>query len=390
MKLFWLGVVVILGLLLGAGLAYVFFGWRPTASLLPTNLESETAEVEKPLSQWAVRNLRLQAITPAQLQLGAELEKSSNWVAYQFIFLTDGKTMSGRVTIPQSVLDQNLTADVPVIVMLRGFVPTNNYVNGAGTNPAARALASQGFVTVVPDYLGYAESDDEYEDAWEGRFRKPLQVAELIRGIQTNGLPISATQKLAVDNDKIGLWAHSNGGQIALTALEILGESIPTTLWAPVTAPFPYSILFFGDEEDDEGLAQRKWISMFDRDYQASDFSFTQHLDLLTGLPLQIHQGLQDEAIHFTWSDEFVNKIKAENKRRDDMIANLSQTPSPAVQATVSANHSTTLLPSPTSITVPPNPIGITYYQYPESNHNMQPNWDTVIQRDIDFFQQHL
>jgi len=244
MKWLWLGVVVILGLMLGGLLAYVFFGWRPPASLLPTNLESETAEVETPLKQWAIRNLRQQTVTPAQLQLGAELERSVDWVAYQFTFLTDGKTMSGRITIPQSVLDQNQTASVPVIVMLRGFVPSSNYVNGAGTNPAARVLASQGFVTVAPDFLGYGESDAEYEDPWEGRFRKPIQVAELIRGIQANGLPLSATQKLAVDNDKIGLWAHSNGGQIALTALEILGEPIPTTLWSPVTAPFPYSIYF--------------------------------------------------------------------------------------------------------------------------------------------------
>jgi len=369
--------------------------------LLPTNLESETAEVEKPLNQWAIRNLRLQAITPAQLQLGAELERSPDWVAYQFTFLTDGKTMSGRITIPQSMLNQNLTDDVPVIVMLRGFVPVSNYVNGAGTNPAARALASQGFVTVAPDFLGYAESDDEYEDTWEGRFRKPLQVAELIQGIQANGLPLSATQKLAVSSDNIGLWAHSNGGQIALTALEILGEPIPTTLWNPVTAPFPYSILFFGDEEDDEGLAQRKWISMFDRDYQASDFSFTQHLDLLAGLPLQIHQGLQDEAIHFAWNDEFVEKLEVENQRRQEAIIELSQTPTPSLPATISGDLSQEPSAQPTTTDVNGNnnstipnlsldPIDVTYFRYPGTDHNMKPSWETVVNRDVEFFRNHL
>jgi len=401
MKWLWLGVVVILGLMLGGLLAYVFFGWRPPASLLPTNLESETAEVETPLKQWAIRNLRQQTVTPAQLQLGAELERSVDWVAYQFTFLTDGKTMSGRITIPQSVLDQNQTASVPVIVMLRGFVPSSNYVNGAGTNPAARVLASQGFVTVAPDFLGYGESDAEYEDPWEGRFRKPIQVAELIRGIQANGLPLSATQKLAVDNDKIGLWAHSNGGQIALTALEILGEPIPTTLWSPVTAPFPYSILFFGDEEDDEGLAQRKWINLFDRDYQASDFSFTRHLDLLAGLPLQIHQGLQDEAIHYAWNDEFVEKLEAENQRRQEAIIELSQTPTPSLPATSSGDLSTKPSAKPTAINVDSNsnssipnlsldPIDVTYFRYPGTDHNMRPSWETVVNRDMEFFRKYL
>ncbi len=401
MKWTWLGFVILLGFLFGSLLAYIFFGWRPQANLLPISLESKPAEVEQPLNQLAIQYLRQQSVTPAPLQLGQELERSPDWVAHQFTFQTDGRVMSGRITVPESVYTQNLTSGVPVIVMLRGYVPASNYINGAGTNPAARYFASQGFVTVAPDFLGYAQSDTEYADNWEGRFRKPLQIAELIKGIKQSGLPISPDQNLTVTDQQLGLWAHSNGGQIALTALEILGEPIPTTLWNPVTAPFPYSILFFGDEEEDEGLAQRRWINLFDRDYQASDFSFTQHLDLLASLPIQIHQGLQDEAIHFAWNDEFVEKLEVENQRRQEAVVKLSQTPTPSLPATISGDLSTDPSTQPTAVdfdetnlspisNLSLDPIDVTYFRYPGTDHNMRPSWETVVNRDWEFFRKYL
>ena len=155
---------------------------------------------------------------------------------------------------------------------------------------------------------------------------------------------------ILLDTKRLGIWAHSNGGQIALTTLEILNQPIPTSLWAPVTAPFPYSLLFFSDENEDEGKATRKWIAQFEQDYDVYEFSLTQHLDLLQG-ELQLHHGTLDEAALKSWSDEFVAKVKTENKSRQ-------------------ANQQ----------------IKINYFSYPGADHNLQPGWNTAIQRDIEFF----
>jgi len=266
------------------------------------------------------------------------------------------------------------TGALPVIIMVRGYIPPDVYTPGSGTKSGGEYFATHGYVTLAPDFLGFGGSDSESSDEWEARFQKPIQVADLVMTVekQTNlDLPSGS---VSLDNSHVGMWAHSNGGQIALTTLEILSQPIPTTLWAPVTAPFPYSVLYFSDEEADEGKKSREWINEFDQKYDALEFSLSQHLNLLQG-PLQLHQGVADEAIHYIWSDEFVDKIKAENLRRkklkSDEVAGITATPSAKVNASL-------------------DPIEITYFKYPSSNHNMQPDWSTVIQRDLEFFDKNL
>ena len=69
------------------------------------------------------------------------------------------------------------------------------------------------------------------------------------------------------DEENIFFWGHSNGGQVALTILEITGKDYPTTLWAPVTKPFPYSILYYTDESEDKGKYIRRELSRFENLY---------------------------------------------------------------------------------------------------------------------------
>ena len=132
-----------------------------------------------------------------------------------------------------------------------------------------------------------------------------------------------------------------------------MGQPIPTTLWAPVTAPFPYSVLYFSDEEEDEGKASRANVALFEKNYNSADFSLTQHLDLLKG-PLQIHQGLADEAVPYLWNREFRDKIVKENKSRSE------------------------------------NKIQLNYFEYPGTDHNLKPSWDSAMTRDLEFFAKNI
>ena len=92
-------------------------------------------------------------------------------------------------------------------------------------------------------------------------------------------------------------------------------------------------------------------------------------LDKLQG-SIQIHQGSADDAVPVAWNDEFVEKLKAENKLRKDALEE-SKTSTQSAEP-----HS--ILP----------PIEINYFKYPGANHNLQPDWNTAIQRDLIFFQQ--
>ena len=85
------------------------------------------------------------------------------------------------------------------------------------------------------------------QDVFEERFQTYTTAMNLLAGIEK-------WERAG----KIGIWGHSNGGQIALTVLEISQKEYPTVLWAPVSKPFPYSILYYTDEAEDRGKALRK------------------------------------------------------------------------------------------------------------------------------------
>lgn len=348
-----------------------YFGDRSISLITP--FVSSGNSFSYPLLQYSIENLESYPFSPSEVVLEELIAKEDSYDTYLFSYITLGKKMTGQINIPDR-LTASPTQKRPAIVLIRGYVPKEIYKTGIGTKNAANALANQGYITVAPDFFGYGDSDPEGDDTWKTRFEKPIVIIELIRSLETYGITqdIDQTGKLRITD--IGIWAHSNGGQIALTTLEALKKPIPTTLWAPVTAPFPYSVLYFGDELEDEGKSQRKWISMFEDEYDVFDFSLTKHLDKLTG-PIQIHHGDADDAALIYWSSEFSDKIDIENKRREESISITTESTDEA-QLLVESEE----LP----------PIDLTYFKYPETNHNMIPSWDKVMQRDIQFFGEYL
>ncbi len=325
---------------------------------------------ELPLLQYSIPNLARRTFQASPIKLEQIISEQPDYTTYLFSFTTYQQTMTGALNVPKHLTTQ-APVNPPIIIMLRGYVPVETYQSGVGTKNAAAVLAKNGYITLAPDFFGFGASAPEPSDSWEARFIKPINVIELIKSVEEYGVPLSMTAEAkAITSSRLGIWAHSNGGQIALTTLEILNRPIPATLWAPVTTPFPYSVMFFSDEVEDEGKEMRKYVSVFERDYDAFDFSLTKHLNLLTG-PIQIQQGLADEAIPAVWSDEFVDKLKTENRRRQTELKTVDEaTPAATLQQL--------------------QPIAISYSTYPGADHNLKGSWDNAVQQDLKFFQQYL
>lgn len=327
-------IVIFLGLL--ATSVILWQVWKAQRKTQPAAPPAKTF----PLLQYSIPNLRRRTYSASQLHIEKELDDFPQYTSYLFDFQTLGKKMTGQLNIPKASLGQPF----PVILFIRGYVPVESYKTGVGTKSAAAVFAEHGYVTLAPDFFGFGESDPESTDTWEARFQKPMNVAELIKTLEAQPTIASDSGNIQLDSQHLGIWAHSNGGQIALTTLEILDRPIPTTLWAPVTAPFPYSTLYFSDEDEDEGKAARSFVASFEKDYDATQFSLTNFLSDIHG-PLQIQQGDTDEAIHYVWSQEFVDKLKKVNPD-----------------------------------------LPVTLFTYPGTNHNMQPSWNVAITHDLDFF----
>jgi len=348
-----------------------YFHLKNTSVLEKTNLVKQNQSKKSlPLLQYSFQNLSQKEFVAQQ---GLKVEKilkedeQTNLYVLLFKYESQGKKISGTINLK---INENLQkSTLKPIIMLRGYVPIEKYLSGSGTKNAAAVFADNNYITLAPDFLGFGESDSEPTDTWEARFIKTANIIDLIKTIQSfpeidlsslKNLPIN---KIVLNPKKIGIWGHSNGGQIAVSVLEVMNKNFPTTLWAPVLAPFPYSILYFSDEYEDEGKETRKYLSLFEEDYDVFDFSITKHLDRLHG-PIQIQHGTNDDSALVSWTEEFLVKIDLENERRATISSQSSENKKEVIE--------------------------IDFYKYPGANHNLQPNWNEAIQKDLNFFKKHL
>lgn len=289
---------------------------------------------EYPLNRYRIADLRTRSPQGVDLKLGDIEATGSGYMVYRFHFLTEGTFASGLAHVPDQC---SKDSKCPVIVQLRGFIDKERYYPGAGTAPSARKFAEAGFVSLAPDYLGFGSSASPSADVFEERFQKYTTTLDLLSLIKE--FPF-------IDDTKVGLWGHSNGGQVTLTVLEATGKNFPTVLWAPVSAPFPYSILYFSDEDMDFGQSMRKELARFESDYDANQFTVVPFLNLIQA-PIQLHQGGLDDQVPPKWSRSLVKRMKEMDKE-------------------------------------------IEYFEYPQADHNLRPDWNTAVSRTIQFFKDHL
>lgn len=317
---------------------FILIGWfANTAYRLPRGSNPIALARPTPLLKYTIENLSRANIKPAEIQIGKILKDNPKFTSYEFSmkFSPDLsgnlKTTSGDINIPKG------DGTFPVIVMFRGYVDPTQYFIGEGTQPAASVFASNGFITVAPDFLGYGDSDKEAENVFESRFQTFTTAIETLKSV-------SSIKNW--DGKNIFIWGHSNGGQITLTTLEIAGTIYPTVLWAPVSKPFPYSILYYTDDASDSGKFLRKQLADFENDYDTDLYSLTNYLGDIKA-PIQLNQGTADDSVPVAWSDLLAKNLKSAG-------------------------------------------IDVTYIKYPGANHNLTPGWNQAVENALSFYQKHL
>jgi len=269
-----------------------------------------------------------------KIEIKEVLEEKESFTSFSFEFFfnpnLDGKTIkktSGMINIPKS------EGKFPIVLMIRGYVDPKNYKTGIGSKNLSYFLAEKGFITISPDFLGYAQSDKEAENIFEARFQTYTTVISLIESL-------NKIEKW--DNDNLFIWGHSNGGQIALFILEATQKEIPTVLWAPVSVPFPYSILYYTIDSEDKGKFIRKELAKFEENYEVDKFSISNYFDRINA-KIEIHQGGNDDAVPAKWSE---NLYKTLLKLKKD----------------------------------------VKYQFYPKSDHNLKPDWNEAAAKTFEFY----
>lgn len=318
---------------------FSLIGWFANVAYhLPKSSKNPISQVKpRPLEKYSIENLQKADFKPGKIEMGEVIKEEKDYTSYKFSFSfspdlsSNLKKTSGLINIPKG------TGPFPLIVMFRGYVDPENYFIGEGTQHAAEVFAQNGFITVAPDFLGYGESDSEAANVFESRFQTYVTAITILKSVNSLSL---------WDGTNEFVWGHSNGGQIALTALEVTQVRLPTVLWAPVSKPFPYSILYYTDESSDRGKFLRRELAKFEEDYDVESYSLVNYLGNIIS-PLEIHQGTNDDAVPVPWSNELVKKL-------EDLKAD------------------------------------VTYIKHAGADHNMNPAWQTAVTQSLNFFQANL
>ena len=311
---------IFLGVVFGVGLfAFMYWYFVVRVSGPESFVENTLKQVQvKPLEKYSFENLRKTKFSPGEIEIGTKVEEESAlYDSYIFYFSVQNledpdKPLrgSGLMNVPVS---EEGAGEYPVIVQFRGFVPQESFVPGEGSARSGQYFAENGFITLAPDYLGFGESDMPSSDSLEERFQTYTMALSLLASIPNLNKALESdlgqdSIQARWDKENIGVWGHSNGGHIALSALALSGLKYPTVLWNPVSKPFPYSILFYTDEYDDQGKALRKVIAEFEEKYDIELYSPPNYYKWIKA-PIQIHQGLLDQEVLPWWSRELAERL---------------------------------------------------------------------------------
>ncbi len=289
------------------------------------------------LTGFSIESLITRESYTSNIEIIETLSENTDSTSYLVKFATQAskndtvKHVSGLLNLPKK------TGSFPLVLLIRGYVDQSLYQTGVGTRKVGDFFAANGFMTVSPDYLGYGQSSSQSSNIFQTRFETYTTTIDLISSLKSLD---------RWDQKNVFIWAHSNGGQIALASLEAVGKTVPTCLWAPVSKPFPYSVLYYTDESQDNGKYIRQELAKFEEYHDSNLFSPDAYLDKINS-PLLIHQGGRDDAVPKSWSDILVAKLTKLAK-------------------------------------------SVRYTTYPEADHNMNPNWTEAVSADLEFFTSYM
>ena len=113
-------------------------------------------------------------------------------------------------------------------------------------------------------------------------------------------------------------------------------------LWAPMTNPFPKSVLDTASDLDDGGRMVMEAIGEFEKNYDSRRYAFENYYDWMESFVL-INQGTADYWCEVEWQKRVVNGLLEKGKKAELRI-------------------------------------------WASDDHNLSKNWEEVVERDILFW----
>lgn len=208
----------------------------PNATFTPLVLSTITPD---PFRKYTISAMRSRSYGSGTVQILEKLSDEGSFTRYKIRYISDGLIIYGFMNIPKG------EGPFPVIIAIHGNYNLESYQLLPYSTYDADVLSRAGYLVLHPNMRGFGESasgDDRY------RTGLAIDILNLIGIVKTQGLQIGALEK--ANPDRIGIWAHSMGGEVALRVITVSNDIKATMLYAPMTGDIIKNAQFINNKEE--------------------------------------------------------------------------------------------------------------------------------------------
>jgi dipeptidyl aminopeptidase/acylaminoacyl peptidase len=233
-----------------------------------------------PLEKYTIAAMRARIYGVGTIQLLEKISDEGRFTRYKILYPSDGIPVYGFVNIPKG------EGPFPVIIAIHGNYETGNYQLMPYSTIYADRIAQEGYVVFHPNMRNFGESG-----SGDNRYRNGLatDILNLIAMIQSQG---GMGTWSMINPEKIGLWGHSMGGEVALRVITISNDIDATMLYAPMSGDVSKNAAYINAQDELETPS-----------HLLAAISPHHSYGLITS-PLKLYHGTADEVVPILWSKE--------------------------------------------------------------------------------------
>ena len=333
------------------------------------NLQDNGGEQEEGLFPLTIEALRQGEYPGSEITIEQKLDPESNYDRYIASYKSEGLKIYALLTIPNG---KSPPAGWPAIVFNHGYIPPAEYRTTERYVAYVDGFARNGYIVFKPDYRGHGNSEGRPEGAY-GSNAYTIDVlnavasikrlntasfwqAERVQNLKEDAGQASMTDEKIVDPERIGMWGHSLGGFLTLRSMVVNKDIKAGVIWAGVVASYPDLLHRWrrGSPRPTMPGGRGSWRQSLQEKYGTPEenskfwnsISANSFLKDISG-PLQLHHGTADASVPVEFSQTLEKQIKEAGK-------------------------------------------SVELYTYPGDDHNISNNFNTAMQRSIEFFNRYL
>lgn len=251
-------------------------GTVPTATATP----APPTATPDPYAEWApytIEGLRNRTYGSGEIELLGVISETPLFTRELFAYQSDGLRITGLLTRPRGA------GPFPVAVLAHGYAPLDIYTPGYDTLHASDYLAANGYICFAPDFRSHAGSDVAPNLFRAGHVIDTLNLLPLIGQIP------------GAQTERIGMWGHSNGGEITIKAMLVSDQIAAGLIYAPASPNLADNYYAFGDGPSSTyPLTPEEAPDLYTR---LSPINYLHYVQA----PVQIHYGTADIPVPIAW-----------------------------------------------------------------------------------------